>query len=73
MKKKEIKLGDRVNVIEVITETWQSEKSLINGYVYKVEKRQFYTYVRVCTDTKRVNDGLKGGVYIIGAYSIETI
>lgn len=73
MKKKEIKLGDRVNVIEVIKEKWQSEKSLLNGYVYKVEKRNFYIYVTVFTDKNSVNDGLNGGVYILGAYTIETI
>ena len=73
MKKKEIKVYDRVNVIEVITETWQSEKSLKNGYVYKVEKRNFYTYITVFTDKNSINEGLNGGVYILGAYSIETI
>ena len=73
MKKKEIKVGDRVNVIEVITETWQSKKCLLNGFVYKVEKRNFYTYVTVFTDKNSVNDGLNGGVYILGAYSIENI
>ena len=73
MKKKEIKLGDRVNVFEVISETWQSEKSLKNGFVYKVEKRNFYTYITVFTDKNSINEGLNGGVYILGAYSIETI
>ena len=73
MKTKKIKSGDRVNVIEVITETWQSKKSLINGFVHKVEKRNFYTYVTVFTDKNSVNDGLNGGVYILGAYKIETI
>ena len=73
MKTKKIKLGDRVNVIEVITETWQSEKSLLNGYVYKVEKRNFYTYVTIFTDENSKIEGLNGGVYAIGAYSIETI
>ena len=73
MKTKEIKLGDRVNVIEVITENWQSKKRLLNGYIYKVEKRNFYTYVTVLTDRNSVNDGLNGGVYALGAYTIETI
>ena len=73
MTTKKIKLGDRVNVIEVITETWQSKKSLINGFVYKVEKRNFYIYVTVFTDKNSINDGLNGGVYILGAYTIETI
>ena len=73
MKAKKIKLGDRVNVIEVITENWQSEKSLINGFVYKVEKRNFYIYVTVFTDQNSKLDGLNGGVYILGAYTIETI
>lgn len=73
MTAKKIKLGDRVNVIEVITETWQSEKSLLNGYVFKIEKRNFYIYFTVFTDKNSINDGLNGGVYAIGAYSIETI
>ena len=73
MKKKEIKVGDRVNVIEVITENWQSKKCLLNGSVYKIENRKFYTYVTVITDKNSVNDGLNGGVYILGAYSIENI
>ena len=73
MKKKEIKLGDRVNVFEVITETWQSDKSLINGYVFKIKVYKTHTYITVFTDKNTVNDGLNGGVYALGAYSIETI
>ena len=73
MKKKEIKLGDRVNVFEVITETWQSDKSLINGYVFKIKVYKTHTYITVFTDKNTVNDGLNGGVYALGAYLIETI
>ena len=73
MKIKEIKLGDRVNVTEVITETWQSEKSLLNGYVFKIKVYKKHTYITVFADKNTVNDGLNGGVYILGAYAIETI
>ena len=73
MKKKQIKLGDRVNVIEVITETWQSEKSLLNGYVFKIKVHKTHTYITVFPDKNSLNDGLNGGVYILGAYKIETI
>ena len=73
MTTKKIKLGDRVNVIEVITETWQSKKSLLNGYVFKIKVYKTHTYITVLTDKNSVNDGLNGGVYILGAYSIQTI
>ena len=73
MKKKQIKLGDRVNVIEEITETWQSKKCLLNGYVYKIKVYKTHTYITVITDKNSVNDGLNGGVYILGAYIIQTI
>ena len=73
MKTKKIKLGDRVNVIEVITETWQSEKSLLNGYVYKIKEYKTHTYITVLVDENSKIEGLNGGVYAIGAYSIETI
>ena len=73
MTTKEIKLGERVNVFEVITETWQSKKSLLNGYVFKIKVDKTHTYITVLTDKNSVNDGLNGGVYILGAYTIETI
>ena len=73
MKNLTIKKGERVNVKEIITENWQSEKSLINGFVYKVEQRNFCTYVTVFTDEKSKLEGLNGGVYSLGAYTIETI
>ena len=73
MKNLTIKKGDRVNVQEIITESWQSEKSLLNGFVYKVEQRQSGTYVTVLTDKKSINEGLAGGVYSLSAFKISIL
>ena len=71
MKNKNIKSGDRVNVKERITENWQSEKSLLNGFVYKVVQRHMCTYVTVWADENSEKNGLNGGVYALGAYEID--
>ena len=73
MKNQAIKLGDRVNVKEITSENWQSEKSLLNGFVYKVVQRQMCTFVTVWADENSQKNGLNGGVYALGAYEIEIL
>ena len=73
MKNQAIKSGDRVNVKEIISENWQSDKSLLNGFVYKVVQRPMCTYVTVWTDENSQKNGLNGGVYALGAYEIDII
>ena len=73
MKNQAIKLGDRVNVKEITSENWQSDKSLINGFVYKVVQREMCTVVTVWTDENSTKNGLNGGVYALGAYEIEIL
>ena len=73
MKNQAIKSGDRVNVKAIISENWQSDKSLLNGFVYKVVQRQMCTYVTVWTDENSTKNGLNGGVYALGGYEIEIL
>ena len=73
MKNQAIKSGDRVDVKKIISENWQSEKSLLNGFVYKVVHRQMCTFVTVWTDENSTKNGLNGGVYALGAYEIEIL
>ena len=73
MKNLIIKKGERVNVKEIITENWQSEKSLLNGFVYKVVQRHMCTYVTVRADENSKKNGLNGGVYALGAYEIDIL
>ena len=73
MKNQAIKSGDRVNVKEIISENWQSEKSLLNGFVYKVVQRQMCTFVTVWADENSKKNGLNGGVYALGAYEIDIL
>ena len=73
MKNQAIKSGDRVNVKEIISEKWQSEKSLLNGFVYKVVQRKMCTFVTVWADDNSNKNGLNGGVYALGAYEIEIL
>ena len=73
MKNQAIKSGDRVNVKKIISENWQSEKSLSNGFVYKVVQRQMCTIVTVRTDENSKKSGLNGGVYALGGYEIEIL
>ena len=73
MKNQGFKSGDRVNVKEIISENWQSEKSLLNGFVYKVVQRQMCTFVTVLADENSKKNGLNGGVYSLGGYEIEIL
>ena len=73
MKNQAIKSGDRVNVKEITSENWESEKSLLNGFVYKVVQRQMCTFVTVWADDNSNKNGLNGGVYALGAYEIEIL
>ena len=73
MKNQNIKSGDRVNVKERISENWQSEKSLLNGFVYKVVQSPMCTYVTIWADENSKKNGLNGGVYAVGAYEIDIL
>ena len=73
MKNQAIKSGDRVNVKEIINEKWQSEKSLLNGFVYKVVQRKMCTFVTVLADENSIKNGLNGGVYSLVGYEIEIL
>ena len=70
---KNIKSGDRVNVKERISENWQSEKRLLNGFVYKVVQRNMFTYFTVWADENSKKNGINGGVYALGAYEIDIL
>lgn len=69
-----ISIGQRVNVTNIVTENWQSEKILFNGYVSKIDIQNGTVVVLIDEDTTFSSNYTfqRGGRFYLTAYNITS-
>lgn len=74
---KQIKIGDRVNVNMIITESWQSEAGMYNGEVKGIENYGLITFYYISKDINSGKLGFKrqlnSGHFSDSGYSITKL